>query len=69
MAQMTPVAIALRALRAAAAAAIDAGATETQVVIHFETGLTEALDRRADVAEATEAFEAAAAHFGQADAA
>lgn len=55
--------VALRALQNAAAAAIHAGATETQVVVWFETGMLEALEHRADMAEAAAAFDAAAAHF------
>lgn len=64
---MTPLAIALRTLRAASAAAIDAGATQTQAVINFETGMVEGLERRADRDEAAAAFDNAAAHFDQAD--
>lgn len=57
--------VALRALQAAAGAAVHAGATETQVVMYFQTGLVEALDAVADSEAAVAGFEAAAAHFDQ----
>ncbi len=60
--------VALRALQNAAGAAIHAGATESQVVIWFETGLLEALEHRASMAEAVADFDAATAHFDQTEA-
>ena len=60
------IARALRALNAAAAAAIDAGASPTQVLISFESGVAEAMDRADDRAAAMANFATAAARFDQA---
>lgn len=60
------VARALRTLNAAAAAAIEAGASPTQALIAYESGLCEAMDRLDTNAAAMDDFATAAAQFGQA---
>jgi len=60
------IARALRTLNAAAAAAIDAGASPAQTLIAYDSGIAEAMDRNDERAAATADFAAAAARFGQA---
>lgn len=60
------VARALRTLNAAAAAAIEAGASPAQALIAYDSGVAEAMDRLDDKAAAVAEFTTAAAHFGQA---